>query len=318
MKISEYEKKSTLLDNDIFLIDSPDGTKTILAKEMASALLSLLTPSDIKDVTSLSTKDEVLIGTSDGIKGVSVTNGNLFKILNTMLMHQPNNMYIRKNIYRGQRMGTSKIDYQDQIKLSLDLYLGDYWEIDGNKWRIVDFNYYLGKGETSWNSYEHMVIMPDKPVYSSAWHSNPDVNSSGYYYSKIYDDTESYFYDNIVDVIFNYDYGYAFNQLISDNSEFGMFWDVDQDVTIPNEIQIFGSYIKTPNIGENRDTSDTSQLSLMKHCPEFINPSRTSYWLRDYNPQEGSGNPVFVDPSGCSYTATPIYAKGVRPLFCVY
>ena len=49
MKITDYEKVQSLAASNIFLLDGPNGTKTIAADALAKALIGLLS-SDRKSV----------------------------------------------------------------------------------------------------------------------------------------------------------------------------------------------------------------------------------------------------------------------------
>ena len=41
MKITDYEKVTQLLDNNVLLVDGDGGTKTILARDLLGALVAI-------------------------------------------------------------------------------------------------------------------------------------------------------------------------------------------------------------------------------------------------------------------------------------
>lgn len=92
-----------------------------------------------------------------------------------------------RNTFRGKNLGNQPTDAQyDAIEAGdfSDLRVGDYWEVDGNKWRIADINYWLGTGEVITDgsilcTTNHLVIVPDNILYSDKMNTN-DTSSTGY------------------------------------------------------------------------------------------------------------------------------------------
>ena len=67
------------------------------------------------------------------------------------------------SIFRGKYLGSSVTAAQyAAIKAGTfdDLFIGDYWTINGINWRIAAFDYYLGTGSTALATH-HAVIVPD-------------------------------------------------------------------------------------------------------------------------------------------------------------
>lgn len=81
-----------------------------------------------------------------------------------------------RNTYRGESLGESYTDEQKAMVADGtfdDLYIGDYWTINGIKTRIIDINYDARASEN------HIVLMPDKPLYESKWNQN-NSTAGGY------------------------------------------------------------------------------------------------------------------------------------------
>lgn len=75
---------------------------------------------------------------------------------------------MHKNIFREKNLGSTYTSAQKQDIYNgtfHDMWVGDYWEINGLKWRIVDFDYFGIGGDSGGESGQHhMVIMCDKII----------------------------------------------------------------------------------------------------------------------------------------------------------
>lgn len=326
MKISEYETKQSLSDNNLFLMETSDGTRTILAKELASALLGIIKPGDLKSVTNIAATDKILIGTSAGIKTIPASDA-LFAYLDSIATVE-----MRRNIFRGKKLGTrfTSFDANNIHNNFKGQFIGDYWEWDNNIWRIVDFNYFYMKGNLD-NEYDilnalknHIVIMPDKHLkYTVQWNTSPTtVASTGYYDSNVksvlYELEDAYLDNSSSKYFINDDYLYFhYDYFTSKDSSYSAEWSFDDGFDLPNEMQITGSFILTPNYKNQRYTICNTQFSLMQHCPIFINPYPTSvYWLRDIDAENNKA--LYVDNSGIISKASPYNGYDVRPYFVAY
>ena len=91
------------------------------------------------------------------------------------------------SIYRGKYLGTEvTADQYDAINAGTftDLYIGDYWTINGVNYRIAAFDYYYYYGYSATTKH-HVVIVPDTTLGSSqAWDDNGSTDG-GYVNSTI-------------------------------------------------------------------------------------------------------------------------------------
>lgn len=81
----------------------------------------------------------------------------------------------RKKLYRGSYLGTSITSTQlTQIRNGTfnDLFIGDYWTIQGYNWHIADFDYFC-KSSTDGH---HIILVPDKSLFTA----NPFLNTNTY------------------------------------------------------------------------------------------------------------------------------------------
>ena len=72
------------------------------------------------------------------------------------------------NVFRGKNLGGGVSSAQKAaIKDgSFDnLYIGDYWVINGVTWRIADMDYFLRCGDTEFARH-HLIIVPDTQLYT--------------------------------------------------------------------------------------------------------------------------------------------------------
>src|SRR3712207_6346154 len=82
------------------------------------------------------------------------------------------------SIYRGKNLGTSVTEAQwKAIKAGTfkDLYIGDYWTINGVTWRIAAFDYYLHSGDTECTKH-HVTIVPDDELYKAQMNTEHTTN----------------------------------------------------------------------------------------------------------------------------------------------
>jgi|GEM_PF-403314 len=224
------------------------------------------------------------------------------------------------NIYRGKYLGSS-VTAEQYAAISAgtfdDLYIGDYWTIGGVNWRIVDFDYWYGKGDTACSTH-HVVIVPDTNLYTAKMNDS-NVTTGGYIGSQMYTANLA----NAKTTI-NSAFGSAhilskrelFTNTVSNGIPTAGAW-VDSTVDLMNEINVYGSYIFTPaNNGTTIPyiyTIDTTQFALFRLDPTRI-CNRSGWGLRDvvsaacFAVVAGYGNASFYGASN---------ANGVRPAFAI-
>ena len=226
---------------------------------------------------------------------------------------------LHRMIFRGKNLGSSLTTEQKaaiQAGTFDDLWLGDYWVINNIIWRIVDFDYWLLCGDTSFTNH-HLVIMPDAPLYTAQMNES-NVTTGGYVGSAMYT-------SNLANAktIVNSAFGSAvlshreyLTNAVTNGYPSGGAW-CDSSVELPNEIMMYGSHVFAAagdgSFVPARYTINKSQLALFAACPKFIH-NRQTFWLRDVVSAAG-----FAIVSGGGFTASSVasYAYGVRPVFAV-
>lgn len=263
------------------------------------------------NVTHPETTDEILIDGAAGTRNMTLS--DLAIALGGMISPDQH-----RNVWRGKMLGSTLTDEQKAAISSAsfdDLYIGDYWVIDGVNYRIVDIDYWYRLGDTSCAKH-HVVLMPDRPLYQDVMNDS-NVTTGGYMLSKL----RTKGLDNAKKTI-NSAFGaanvlnyrsYLINATTSGYPSAGA-WD-DSTVEIPNEIMIFGSYISasvnTGNGAALMDTMDNKQLAGMR-MGSALAPARDNWWIRDI--VSSSKFSCFMS-NGITHWADASASRGVRPVF---
>lgn len=229
-----------------------------------------------------------------------------------------------RRIFRGKNLGSTLTAEQKtaiQNGTFKDLWLGDYWEISGVKWRIADFDYWYNKGDTAFTKH-HVVIVPDTNLYTGKM-NDTSTTTGGYVGSKMYttylatakSTISSVFGSNLLT-----HREYLIDTVTSGYPSAGAW--TDSSVELMNEPMVFGSYVITPSgdgsVIPKRYTNSAVQLALFAVAPSFINSTpegqRISYWLRDV---VSASRFVRVTDYGPGTETAPSLDYGVRPAFAV-
>ena len=128
------------------------------------------------------------VGTSatfSGLKTESKTPVGAINEVNGKIMVFPN-AGSHNSIYRGKYLGDEvTADQYAAIAAGTfdDMYIGDYWTINGVNWRIAHFDYWLNCGDTNTTTH-HIVIVPDLALYSAKMNET-NTTAGGYLHSKM-------------------------------------------------------------------------------------------------------------------------------------
>ena len=223
-------------------------------------------------------------------------------------------------VYRGNNLGSAVTDAQwaaIQSGTFENLFIGDYWTINGVTWRIAAFDYYLNTGDTACTTH-HVTIVPDEKLYD---HVMNDTNTTvgAYVGSKMY--TEGL---NTAKTTINNAFGSAhilnhrqyLKNAVTDNYESGGAW-YDSTVELMTEQNVYGGKIFSNCLqGTNwarLSTIDKSQFPLFAHRPEMISDVY-SIFLRDVASSETF---CYTQNNGVAEHVYASTAQGVRPAFSI-
>lgn len=222
-----------------------------------------------------------------------------------------------KTVFRGKNLGTSLTSAQKaaiQAGTFEDLWLGDYWVINGINWRIVDFDYWYNSGDTKFTKH-HLVIMPDKGLYLARMNNTGTTVSGGYANS----DMRTKNLANARNTVSSA-FGNALlthREYLSDAESGGHVTSAawyDSDVDIPNEIMIYGCNIMASGTDGSslafKGTNSYKQLALFRTTSDF----RSNMWLRDISAIDRF---TYEDSSGIVTFGQADYQVNVRPVFAI-
>lgn len=323
MKITDYEKVQALAASNIFLLDGPNGTKTIAADALAKALIGLLSSKDfiggvnlseLTQINELVSGNKLLVGTTDGNKAIAAEDA-LFAMLDGFAPVE-----LRRVLFRGKNLGTALTAVQKAaIKDGSfkGMFLGDYWSIGGRIWRIVDMDYWYNCGDTAFTSH-HLVIMPDEALYNAQMNTT-NVTTGGYVGSAMYKSNLANA-KTIVNAAFQGSVlthrEYLCNAVANGRPSGGAWF--DSSIELPNEPMMYGHPHFSPTSDgstvPNIYTISKTQLALFMVCPRFIVNRSYNQWLRDV---VSSANFAYVGGYGDTYSAGASDSCGVRPVFPV-
>ena len=211
---------------------------------------------------------------------------------------------MHRNIFRGKHLGESITDEQlAAIRDGSfdDLYVGDYWEINGVRYRIADINYWKGVGYQESVQKPHILIVPDTALGSGQMHTS-NSTSDGYKSSTMNTVRLNQIANSLPDV---------FKKILISHRMFSDGTWINASVDLMNEVMVHGTYICTDN--SNKQTSDAQQLSLFRLCPELKSIGQ-NYWLRNV---AGSQTHTLISQYGDASTDAATSTYGIRPVFAV-
>lgn len=323
MKITDYEKVQALAASNIFLLDGPNGTKTIAADALAKALIGLLSSKDfiggvnlseLTQINELVSGNKLLVGTTDGNKAIAAEDA-LFAMLDGFAPVE-----LRRVLFRGKNLGTALTAVQKAaIKDGSfkGMFLGDYWSIGGRIWRIVDMDYWYNCGDTAFTSH-HLVIMPDEALYNAQMNTT-NVTTGGYVGSAMYKSNLANA-KTIVNAAFQGSVlthrEYLCNAVANGRPSGGAWF--DSSIELPNEPMMYGH----PHFSPTSDgstvpsiyTISKTQLALFMVCPRFIVNRSYNQWLRDVGSSAVFARVGDDGGAGCRGASA---SCGVRPVFPV-
>lgn len=234
-----------------------------------------------------------------------------------------------RNVYRGKNLGTTITDAQKAAVHNGtfdDLFIGDYWTINGHKYIIADMNYWKGRydkltaaeGEDPILSVDknHLVMLAVWP--GTAKMNDTAITTGAYLGSKMYT-------ENLVPIreAIATDFG---DMVVYHRERFANSVDeesgipttdvwVDSYADLMNETMVYGGYIHSIEangaiINHDRVTIDCEQLALFKLNPNTL--GRITVWLRDVVTKTQF---AVVDYGGAALCGNANLTGTVRPVF---
>lgn len=274
---------------------------------------------DLEAILSVTGTEQMLIHDGNGVKVITVE--NLHKGLQADIDSVRNVLAdgaaAHNCIYRGKNLGTSVTAEQYAAISSgkfTDLYIGDYWVINGVTYRIAAFDYYYNCGDTNFTKH-HVVIVPDTSLYKAQMNTS-NVTTGGYTGSAMYKSNLAQA-KTTIKAAFGSTHVLTKRELLTNavngNTPSGWAW-FDSDVELMNEVQAYGSVAWGAHDGNGYNVaSGDGQFPLFMFDRTKLH-NREDYWLRDVA-SATYFSIVSGDGGANGYDASDSF--GVRPAFCI-
>lgn len=274
---------------------------------------------DLEAILSVTGTEQMLIHDGNGVKVITVE--NLHKGLQTDIDSVRNVLAdgaaAHNCIYRGKNLGTSVTAEQYAAISSgkfTDLYIGDYWVINGVTYRIAAFDYYYNCGDTNFTKH-HAVIVPDTSLYKAQMNTS-NVTTGGYTGSAMYKSNLAQA-KTTIKAAFGSAHVLTKRELLTNavngNTPSGWAW-FDSDVELMNEVQAYGSVAWGAHDGNGYNVaSGDGQFPLFMFDRTKLH-NREDYWLRDVASATIFSN---VGSYGSANGNGASASLGVRPAFCI-
>lgn len=274
---------------------------------------------DLEAILSVTGTEQMLIHDGNGVKVITVE--NLHKGLQADIDSVRNVLAdgaaAHNCIYRGKNLGTSVTAEQYAAISSgkfTDLYIGDYWVINGVTYRIAAFDYYYNCGDTNFTKH-HVVIVPDTSLYKAQMNTS-NVTTGGYTGSAMYKSNLAQA-KTTIKAAFGSTHVLTKRELLTNavngNTPSGWAW-FDSDVELMNEVQAYGSVAWGAHDGNGYNVaSGDGQFPLFMFDRTKLH-NREDYWLRDVASATYFSR---VGISGHARNHNASTSNGVRPAFCI-
>lgn len=274
---------------------------------------------DLEAILSVTGTEQMLIHDGNGVKVITVE--NLHKGLQTDIDSVRNVLAdgaaAHNCIYRGKNLGTSVTAEQYAAISSgkfTDLYIGDYWVINGVTYRIAAFDYYYNCGDANFTKH-HVVIVPDTSLYKAQMNTS-NVTTGGYTGSAMYKSNLAQA-KTTIKAAFGSAHVLTKRELLTNavngNTPSGWAW-FDSDVELMNEVQVYGSVAWGAHDGNGYNVaSGDGQFPLFMFDRTKLH-NREDYWLRDVSSATYFSS---VSTNGGASTDFASLSYGVRPAFCI-
>ena len=243
----------------------------------------------------------------------------------------PDGAQTHANIFRGQNLGALNATHIANIQNGTfhDMFVGDYFTVNGSSYVIADINYKKSHGDnislgnhlllmpTDWSKTPTQTLAPDGKT--TDYMNDTDTTAGGFAGSKLYKT-----YLPQIEQKLASDFGnhlLNFREIVSTHVDDSGAPDQaewrDAKAMIPSEVMIFGTMVN----GNNKNGSwynvgdDACQLALMRLNSEERNFHRSNIWLRDIHSASG-----FADAhsdANASWDGASAPWSGVRAFFLI-
>ena len=277
---------------------------------------------ELSSITTPGDSHVIPIHDGTGLKKITFANFKAKAVEDTEAKIAPllfNNAGAHNAIYRGKSLGSSVTTAQySAISAGTfdDMYIGDYWTIDGVNYRIAAFDYYLNCGDTSCTKH-HVVLVPDTCLYNHVM-NDTNITTGAYVGSKMYTEGLEQAKTTIKAAFSGHVLSkriYLSNATANGKASAGAW--CDSEVDLMCEHMVYGNGVFSPvsdgTTVPNNYRVEKSQLPLFQHEPSRI-CNRANWWLRDVI---SASYFSYVGYTGFAHFGNASLSFGVRPAFCI-
>lgn len=224
-------------------------------------------------------------------------------------------------IFRGQSLGNALTDAQVEAISSgtfENIFVGDYWEIGGFKYRVAGLDSFLTFGDTSTVAH-HVTIVPDGFMLAGALMNDSPTTEGGYLNCKLRTDVLPTLQATIEGAFGSDNVLVRRTRLTSsviDGLPNASTW-VSSKVELLTESMVIGrGAFGTHNANGFNVGEKACQLPLFSLEPKYVNIGRRSYWLQDVM---SAASFAYISSYGLAFYASANNSGsiGVRPFFCL-
>lgn len=240
------------------------------------------------------------------------------------------NAGFHNSLFRGKSLGTSVTAAQwAAIGAGTfdDLFIGDYWTINGIVWRIAAFDYWYNCGDAACTTH-HVVIVPDANLVAADgstthWMNATNTTEGAYVGSDFYTGNNGNTGKAQCTTKINSAFGaghilthreYLQNAVQDGYGSAGAWYDSTLECMNEQMVyggKVFGDIMHGANIPASY-TISKSQLPLFALAPSFI-CNRADWWLRDVVSATNFAHVTY--DGGCACRGAAYARAGLRPAF---
>ena len=216
---------------------------------------------------------------------------------------------------RCKYLGTSITDAQNTAiknRTYDDLFIGDYWTINGINWRIVAIDYYYNVGDTNFDK-GNIIVMPDTVLYNAQM--NTTDTTAGAYAGSLMRTQNLSSARTIAQNAFGShlaNHRIVLANSVDTSGPNNWDWYDSDGVELPNEVQIYGIRAWGSALKGFDVATQKQQFPLLALAPQFVN-TRQGYWLQDVSSNSVSSSFACVNYRGSADYLNASRSYGVRP-----
>lgn len=221
----------------------------------------------------------------------------------------------RRNVYRGKSLGTAvSADQMAAITNGTfdDMFIGDYWTINGNRYDIADMDYWYHYGDSDFTKH-HLVLVPHTTLYNAVMNTS-DTTEGGYIGSEMYTTGLSAAKSTITAdfgnrVLVHREY---LSNAVTNGAVSAAAW-FDSTVELMNETMFYGGIrLQAAPASSSVVIPNKDQLAILRLNPHFY--GRKGLWLRDV---AADGYFCSANLHGSATANGASNSRGVLPVFAI-